>query len=520
MYTWIFRIIGKSNMKIARKRNTITGSIWGILNRSFCIILPFIIRTIIIYKFGEQYLGLNSLFTSILRVLSLSDLGITSAVVYYMYKPIAEDDYETLSALMLLYKRVYFVIGIIITVIGLLLIPVLPKLINGDYPPEINIYILYIIYLVNTSVSYFFFAYKECILTAYQRNDIINIVRLVTYGIQFLVQIVILLVLKNYYMYTAIMIISTLSRGFLNSFIVNRKYPFIKCCGRLDKKAIGDIKYNMFGITLERVCTVSRGTCDDIIISASLGLSALTVFDNYYYILSAVSSIMTVIEGALIAGVGNSIVTETIDKNFYNYKKINFIYMWLAGWCSICMICLYQPFMRLWVGSKLMINRFSMILFCVYFLVASLSSVSNVYSTAAGLWFKMKTKSILEVVLNLVMNIIFVNFFGINGILVATIITLLFINFIYGSKVLFDNYFIGISIKEIIIIQIKNVLLTIFIAVPTYLLTLFFKNKNGWISIIIPLIICLIIPNLLFAILLKDNIYFKEYRSSLKKIIG
>lgn len=507
-------------MKIERKRNTITGSIWGILNRLFCIILPFIIRTIIIYKFGEQYLGLNSLFASILRVLSLSDLGITSAVVYYMYKPIAEDDYEKLSALLLIYKKIYFIIGLVITAIGLLLIPALPKLINGDYPPEINIYFLYIIYLVNTSVSYFFFAYKECILTAYQRNDIINMVRLVTYGIQFVAQIVILLVLKNYYIYTAIMVISTLSRGLLNSLIVNRKYPFIKCCGKLDKKAIGDIKYNMFGITLERICTVSRGTCDDIIISAFLGLSALTMFDNYYYILSAVSSIMRVIEGALIAGVGNSIVTESIDKNFYNYKKINFIYMWLAGWCSICMICLYQPFMKLWVGPKLMVNRFSMILFCVYFFVSSLSSISNVYSTAAGLWFKMKTKSILEVILNLAMNIIFVNFFGINGILAATIITLFFINFIYGSKILFDNYFIGIPIKETIMIQIKNIFLTILITLPTYLLTLPFSSKNGRISIIIPFIICLTIPNLLFVILLKDNIYFKEYKSSLKKFIG
>lgn len=194
--------------------------------------------------------------------------------------------------------------------------------------------------------------------------------------------------------------------------------------------------------------------------------------------------------------------------------------MWLAGWCSICMICLYQPFMKLWVGSKLMVNRFSMILFCVYFFVASLSSISNVYSTAAGLWFKMKTKSILEVILNLAMNIVFVNFFGINGILAATIITLFFINFIYGSKILFDNYFIGIPIKETIMIQIKNVFLTILITLPTYLLTLPFSSKNGWISIIIPFIICLTIPNLLFAILLKDNIYFKEYKSSLKKFIG
>ena len=182
-------------------KNTKRNIIYGSINKIIMLLCPFIIRSIIIKKLGMDYVGLGSLFTSILQVLSLAELGFGSAIVYSMYKPIAEEDNKTLSALIYFYRRIYRIIGSIILVAGIAVMPLLKYIISGKYPADINIYILYLIYLVNTVASYFMYAYKQSILMAYQRNDvdsnISSIVNMVMYGLQ----IAALLLTRNYYTY-------------------------------------------------------------------------------------------------------------------------------------------------------------------------------------------------------------------------------------------------------------------------------------------------------------------------------
>lgn len=137
-------------MRLDVKRNTISGAVSGIANKIIASLCPFVLRTIMIYYMGTEYLGLSSLFTSILSMLSLAELGFGGALVYSMYKPIAENDTKSICALMNLYKKVYMVIGTIILAVGIIIMPFVPKMINGSIPDEINIYILYLIYLINT----------------------------------------------------------------------------------------------------------------------------------------------------------------------------------------------------------------------------------------------------------------------------------------------------------------------------------------------------------------------------------
>lgn len=227
---------------MGRTKNAVRNIIWGFVNKFIVLFFPFIIRTIIIRQLGSEYLGLNSLFTSILQVLNLTELGFSSAIVFSMYKPIAEKDEKTICALMNLYKKIYRIIGCLILLIGLCITPFIKELINGTYPTDINIYILYLIYLFNTAITYFLFAYKSTLLIAHQRSDITSNINTIASLLQYTVQITILYALKNYYIYIIVNIISTILNNLLTAYIANKKYPQYKPIGKVSKEITKEIK--------------------------------------------------------------------------------------------------------------------------------------------------------------------------------------------------------------------------------------------------------------------------------------
>ena len=204
-------------MKINRTENAVRNILFGGILRVYQIVIPFVMRTVMIYCMGVQYLGLNSLFTSILQVLNLAELGVGSAMVYSMYKPIAEDDTDTICALMGLYRTYYQCIGLIIVVIGVGLTPFIPKLIKSDLPVGINIYALYLLNLSATVLSYWLFAYKNSLLQAHQRIDVTSKVTLITNTFQYVVQIFVLAVLKNYYIFVVVMLLTQAMTNIITS---------------------------------------------------------------------------------------------------------------------------------------------------------------------------------------------------------------------------------------------------------------------------------------------------------------
>ena len=221
-------------MKIARTKNA-TRNMWmGMINKVVVLVLPFFVRTAFIYSLGSEYLGLNSLFSSILTVLNITELGFSSAVVFSMYEPIAKDDDDRICALLNYYRKIYRIIGTIILAGGIIIMSFLPHLINGECPDELNIYILFFIYLLNTALSYLLFAYKKSILEAFQRNDYISLNDTITTGLTNVVQLIILLAWNSiyaYYAYIVTMLAFTVINNILNSRVVAKKYPKYKCLG-------------------------------------------------------------------------------------------------------------------------------------------------------------------------------------------------------------------------------------------------------------------------------------------------
>ncbi len=489
--------------KIERTKNATRNILFGIILKIYQILIPFFMRTAMIYFMGVQYLGLNSLFTSVLQVLNLAELGVGSAMVYSMYKPIAEDDKITICALMRLYKIYYRMIGLIIAVVGIILTPFIPKLISGGVPVDINIYILYLLNLFATVLSYWLFAYKNSILQAHQRTDVVSKISLLTNTLQYGLQIAVLCVLRNYYYYVIVAMITQAITNITTAYVADRLYPDYKPIGKLEKQQIKKINQRIKDLFTSKIGVVIYDSADTLVISAFLGLTALAIYQNYFYVLNAITGFITVVFGACTAGIGNSIVTETKEKNFNDLNKFTFIICWIAGFCSVCLLCLYQPFMELWVGKDLMFSFSAVICFVVYFFIRQMNSLFNLYKDASGMWHEDRFRPLTAALTNLVLNIILVQFIGVYGILLSTVLAIICV----GMPWLLHNLFTVVFEKKYLKKYLKKVLFYLIVVIISCVITylICWKIAVKLIStLIIRGVICLIVPNLIYFLVYKN----------------
>lgn len=508
-------------MKVESESRTVNAKrniIGALINKIILLLFPFITRTILIYYMGTLYLGLNSLFSSVLQILSLAELGFGSAVVFSMYEPMAYGDVDSVNALLNLYRRIYRIIGSIILVAGLLFMPLLSFVINGDIPNGINIYILYLINLINTSLGYFLFAYKEALLTSSQRSDIISNIGTITSMLSNVFQIIILIWLRNYYIYSIVLPIITIIRSLAINYITKRMYPEYVCSGQLENEQRNILQKQVTGLFIYKISGVFRNSFDSIILSAFLGLNILAKYNNYFYIMSAVTGIMGIITSSITASIGNSIVTENQDKNYRDFQKFQFLYMWIAGWFTVCLFCLYQPFIKLWVGEDLMFDNLIMAVFCIYFFVLKLGDMCFAYRQAVGLWWNDRYRPIIESAANLTLNIILVKSIGVTGVLLSTILCIIVINAFWGSRVLFIHYFTS---KK----QSSYLLRLIYFGMITFIACLLTKQvcsiitMTGVGELFIRAVICTVISNLVLWLAYHWMPEYQDAMRFLKKVI-
>ncbi len=502
-------------MQNNRTLNTTRNAKWGIFEKIIQMVLPFVTRTLILKLIGEKYLGINGLFTSVISMLNMADLGFGAAITYSMYKPIAENDNESLCAILNFYKKIYRVIGIVVLGIGVSLMPFLPMLIKDDVPSDINIYLLFSIYLINTVLSYWLFAYKKSLLHAYHRDDVKTKISSALLIAQYAMQIFVLVAFDNYYTYVIVLPLITLLNNIITSVVTQKMFPEVMCRGKIASETSRQIKKQVSGAFIGKICGVTRNSLDSMFVSSSLGLTQVAIYGNYYYILSSVHNLLTVLTNSMVGGVGNSIVKEDLDKNYKDFTNFTFLYAWISGWFSCCMLCLYQPFMRLWVGEKLMLPMGTMVLFCVYLYVMAASDIKNVYYTARGLWWEGRYRAIIEVVVNFVLHFVGAKYFGIAGIVLATILSMACINFLYGAHILFKHYFTNSSLAKYISKNAVYFAVTVGICVVTYFVCSLVA-VSGFAGLIIKALICLVVPNVLYLIVYHNT----EAFASVKPIIN
>lgn len=410
-------------MRINRKKNTVTGILTGIISTIISLLIPFIIRTMFIRILGIEYLGLNSLFSSILQVLNLAELGVGSALVFTMYKPIADDDHEKICALMGLYRKYYFIIGSIVLSLGLIVTPFLNRLISGTVPSDINIYILYLMYLFSSVLSYWFMAYRNSLFQAHQRTDIQNLVAIMVNCCSYTVQIISLLLFKNYYLYLFIVIMFQLVYNLAIALLSKKTYPQYSPKGTLKKTEVVEINRKVVSLFTAKLGTVVHRSFDTIVVSSFLGLRTLAIYQNYYYVITAVSTLVLILFTSMQAGVGNYIITNSSEEKCDLLYRVNFATMLILNICCCCLVNLYQPFMNIWVGKENMLEFSFVILFTISFAVDIIIRPLIMFKDAGGMWKEDRLRPLVAASFNLILNLSTVCFAGLYGIIGSTIIS-------------------------------------------------------------------------------------------------
>lgn len=500
-----------------RVSNVLRNTAFGVLYRLVQTIVPFFMRTVLIYYLGVEYAGLNSLFTSVLQILNFAELGISSAMNFALYKPIAEQDTKKINALLSAYRKYYFYIGLVVLLAGAVLVPFLPYLVKKDLPDDVNLYVLYAIYLFQNVFSYWMYSYRSSLLEAHQRNDILSKINLCLDCIRFALQFVVLILYRNYYAYIVLQLGFQVIYQMVTYRFVKKNYPDYRPEGELSKEDKLTIRQRVKDIVTSKLGAVILNSSDTVVISAFLGLSVLAIYQNYFFLLSAVIALIGMGLNGARASIGNSIVLESKEKVYRDFKTITFILSWVVCVCTCCFLCLFQPFMELWMGEELLMEFSVVICLCIYFYLYEYNQLFNLYKDAAGLWHEDRLRPLLTSLTNLVMNLILVQFIGLYGVVLSTVLSMLFV----GMPWLLHNvftYLLKTSLKEFLKPLLGYTLLAVVCGAACHLIC---KNITLQPLLELPVkgFIAVVVPSAAYLLLFFKTEEFGRLLAIIKKLI-
>ena len=472
------------------------------------VLLPFVTRAIIMYLIGVDYLGIGTLFTSVLQFLSLAELGVGTAITYTMYRPIAENNTAELCRILNYIRKLYRCIGLAMFVIGTALLPAVPYLIHGVVPAYINVYVLYFIYLINSVISYFFAGYRESLLVAHQRRDVsVKWATVISILVQ-VIQILILVVCRNFYVYAIVPISGTIATNIVNALITRKMYPGIRPHGQIGDEVRQEIKKKLGGLIGTKLSAVVHHSSDTMVISAFLGLVQTAQYGNYYLVFYSVCGFIATLYTSMTASIGDKIIKDSLDENYLLFKRISFANNWLVGWCTICFICLVENVISLAYGTDMCLGIGFASLMGVYFYVYQIQKVVLTFKDAAGIWYSDRYRPYVIMIVNLVSNIILVNFIGIYGIVLSTILSLL-VSMPWLNWTLYKKLFLRSSIENMFLIFLNGILTAVFGALT---LALCFRLRNDIWGLVERIGICLVVPNLCYFAIYRKTPHFQYWK--------
>lgn len=450
-----------------RKKNVKKGLFSGVINNILTLVLPFVSRTIIIYYLGAAYLGLGGVFNSIINILNISELGFASALSFILYKPIADDDKAKVCAILTFAKKCFRVIGGVVLILGLVLLPFLKSVVNSDIPDNINIYVLYSIFLLNSVISYFLFAYKRILFSAAQRYDLETTIASIVLILQYFAQIIILILTRNYYLFALMIVLASVLSNFLCQVVSCRQFPQYFSRGKLEQDDIKEIVRIVKGVFATKIGATINLSIDNVVISTLFGLILLGKYSNYFYIITVFISLFAVIHNSLRPTLGNCIITDSKRQMYDKLETISFIYTWGATIMAVGFLCIAQDFIGIWAGKEFVLPfSYVIALFCLFY-IGRLFCIPTLFVEAAGLWYESKYINLIAAVLNVILSFVFAKFMGVIGVPIASALVALIANLGYLWS-LFKYYFDDIDSKPYFLFVTRNMLFQLVMAVAVY----------------------------------------------------
>ena len=305
-----------------RTNKSIKNAVVAVITNIITMLVGIIAQAIFIKILGQEYLGVNSLFSNIIYMLNIVELGLGTAIIYNLYKPVSQKDTEQIKSLLMFYRKAYRIIAFIILIIGICIIPFLKQIV-GEIKIEESIYVIFGLFLLDSVFSYLL-TYKRSILYATQNTYIVNIVHIFYIIVMNIVSSLILIFIGDYYIYLSSKILFRILENVIINIIAQNMYPYIrdKEVVKLENIKVREIAEKIKALFFHKIGEVMLLGTDSIIISRFLGVIWVGLYSNYNMIVNAISGIFGQVFSAITASVGNLLVEENKEKIYKTYKKM------------------------------------------------------------------------------------------------------------------------------------------------------------------------------------------------------
>lgn len=492
----------------SRTRNVINNTVASVIFKIVYILSQFVLRTVFIYTLGNEYVGISGLFTDILSVLSLMEMGLDVSMVYALYKPLAEDDHVRISALLKFYKKVFNWCGVIVIIIGVSCVPFLRYIMKGEPNIVEDIRLIFMMYVFTSAFSYFLI-YKSILLRANQRSRLISKWSSIIQILECIIEVVLILLFKMFFIYLIVRFIMSVVRNVILSYISTKEYSqyFQNNSGSLEKEEVKYLVKNIMCLTAYNLSGVAINSTSSIFISVFVGTIEIAIIGNFTLIVNSVRAAIEQIVNVSKPSIGNLAATSSIRQQELVFERMNFISFYIACFCTVCFYTLLNLFVGdIWLDPKYEISNNVIAILSINFYIAIMVFPVESFRTANGLFIQGWFRPIVMAIMNIVLGFLLGKEWGVLGIFLAITISRL------STQVWFDSYlvykivfnkkpwkyyrdyvfrffftiFLCLFVKYVFdCIELKNVYLNFFIGflvsfviINIFFFLLFYKNEN------------------------------------------
>lgn len=512
--------------ELSRTGNSILNLMSSLGGQLLITVCKFIVRTVFINTLGKSYLGINGYFSDVLNMLSLTELGFDTAINYKLYKPLAEHDTKRVRVLMKFYKVAYRVIGLVILVVGLLLIPLLPHIIK-DYSRladiGINAPLVFVLFLLQTVCSYMFFAYRTAVMKANQKKYVLDIADYAVTVVSNIVQILILVYIRDFIIYTASAVVSTIIKNTVNAIIAQHYYPefFIKEEDSLSREEILDLFKDCGALFIYKINGTVLKATDNLVLGAFVGIATVGLYSNYLLFYTTIKSFLRQLYTAVKASTGNLFATEGIETQYLFFQTMNYLTVLLYGTAAVGVAVCANELIATWIGTGYLIPQPFSILIGIEILTVGLKQNLGQIRTVTGVFRQAWKRPILSVIINLVSSVVLVQYIGIYGVILGTIMADVLTNLLVDPMVIhkysFNNYK---PVSEYYMKNIKYLAILACVGAFDMWVCSWLVAGHGWFSVLLHIMIVgVTVPTVYIALYWKNQecVYL---RSIFKRVLG
>ena len=487
---------------MSRTESSLRNLYTAFAGQTLAVVISFVARKIFLYYLNEEYLGLNGLFSNMLTIFSLVELGIGPAINFALYKPLAEHNYEQVKSLMALYKKFYRLIGCCIAGIGILFTP-LYKLFLSETPNLPHLTLIYWLFLANTVISYFY-SYKQALIICDEKRYIATTFHYIFFFLMNVIQIVLLIATHSYILFLFIQVIFTFFENVNISLQADRIYPYLreKNVERLSQETLDGIKKNVYAMVCHKIGGMIVLSTDNLILSKFVGLTAVGIYSNYYLITNALNKIIGQVFTSLTASIGNLNASEGIENRYKlqrTFERVFFLNFWIYGFSACCLWGLFNPFISLWLGDNLLFNNFTVLIIVVNYYLYGIRRTAIMYREATGAFYFDRYKPLVESAINIIVSIILAQRIGTAGVFLGTIISTLLACILVEPYVVYKHV-LNASFGSYCARFLKYAFAT---AAAGALITLIghaIRIQNTVLNFVVRCVLCAIVPNFLFLV--------------------